>query len=101
MHRRTLLTGLAAGAVVAPPVLAADPEPDRLGFRPDPVFLEKAVALLKAHQAIDTHAHPGATMRRGLAPNAAAAEAGAYEARAVADMREGLLAASSFAAVAD
>jgi membrane dipeptidase len=101
MHRRTLLTGLAAGAVFAPPVFAADPAPDRLGFRPDPVFGEKAVALLKTHRAIDTHAHPGETMRRGLAPSAAAAEAGAYEARTVADMREGLLAASSFAAVAD
>jgi membrane dipeptidase len=38
---------------------------------------------------------------RSLAPDAAAAEAGAFEARTVADMREGLLAAASFAAVAD
>ena len=75
MHRRALLTTLAAGAAFAPRVFAADPSPDKLGFRPDPVFLEKARALLKTHAAIDTHAHPGATMDRSLAPNAAAAEA--------------------------
>ena len=54
MHRRALLTTLAAGAAFAPRVFAADPSPDLLGFRPDPVFLEKAIALLKTHAAIDT-----------------------------------------------
>ncbi len=83
IHRRALITGL-AGAGLASPILAAEPDP--LGFRPDPAFLEKAMALLKTHAAIDTHAHPGL---------------GGSEAKTVADMREGLLAASSFAAVAD
>jgi membrane dipeptidase len=101
MRRRALLTGLAAGAAFAPRALAADPAPDPLGFTPDPVFLEKATALLKTHAAIDTHAHPGRTYSRSLAPDAAAADAGAFEARAVAEMRAGLLAAASFAAVAD
>lgn len=101
MHRRALLTNLAASAAFAPQVFAAEPVTDKLGFRPDPIFLEKATVLLKTHAAIDTHAHPGATMDRILAPNAAAAEAGAFEARTVGDMREGLMAAGSFAAVAD
>jgi membrane dipeptidase len=101
MHRRALLSGLAAGAALAPRAFAADPALDPLGFRPDPVFVAKATALLKAHAAIDTHAHPGQTFSRAMAPNAAAAEAGAFEARSVAEMREGLLAAASFAAVAD
>jgi len=99
MHRRALLCGLAAAVAAGP--LVADPAPDALGFRPDPEFLAKATALLKTHAAIDTHAHPGQTFSRALAPNAAAAEAGAFEARSVAEMREGLLAAASFAAVAD
>ncbi len=101
MHRRALLTGLAAGAVLAPSAFAAEAAKDVLGFRPDPIFLDKAVALLKSHAAIDTHAHPGMTAHRALAPSPAAAEAGAFEAKSVADMRAGLLAASSFAAVAD
>jgi membrane dipeptidase len=105
MHRRALLTGLAAGALAAQTLsveaLAAEAAPDKLGFKPDPAFLEKAVALLKTHAAVDTHAHPGETMRRGLAPTPAAAEAVAHEAQAVAEMREGLQAAASFAAVAD
>ena len=102
MHRRALLTGLAALApgVFAAETLAAE-APDRLGFKPDPEFLDKAMALLRTHAAIDTPAHPGETMRRGLAPTPAAAEAVAHEARAVAEMREGLQAAASFAAVAD
>ena len=101
MHRRALLTGLAASVAFSPQVFAADLAPDALGFRPDPLFVQKALALLKAHAAIDTHAHPGETAHRSLAPNPAAAEAGAYEAQTVAEMREGLLAAGSFAAVAD
>ena len=101
LNRRALLTALAAGVAFSRASLAADPAPDALGFRPDPAFLDTAVALLKAHAAIDTHAHPGMTAGRALAPDAAAAEAGAFEARTVADMRQGLLAASSFAAVAD
>jgi hypothetical protein len=59
MHRRALIAALAAGAAFPP--LARAAEPDTLGFRPDPVFLAKAQALLRAHGAIDTHAHPGRT----------------------------------------
>jgi len=98
MHRRALLTGLAA---LPAGTLSAEPARDTLGFRPDPAFLDRAVVLLKAHAAIDTHAHPGQTALRSLAPNPAAADAAAFESRTVAEMREGLLAAASFAAVAD
>ena len=97
MHRRALLAGLIAAAGPARAATA----PDALGFRPDPESLARATALLRAHSAIDTHAHPGRTFARSLAADPAAGDAAAFEARAVADMREGLLAAASFAAVCD
>ena len=101
MHRRRLLTVVAAGAALPAELLAAETASDKLGFRPDPVFVEKAVALLKAHPAIDTHAHPGRSAGRALTSDPAAADAAAFEAQTVSDMRDGLLAAGSFAVVAD
>jgi membrane dipeptidase len=100
MRRRTMVAGLGA-AVFSSRVYADQPAAEAMGFKPDPAFLEKAVALLKHHAAIDSHAHPGRTFARSIAPNAPAAEASAFEATAVGDMRAGLVAAASFAAVAD
>ncbi len=100
MHRRTLLGGLIL-APFASATLAQTPQPDPIGFVPDPELVARATALLERHPAIDTHAHPGRTYARSLITDPAGAEAAAFEGRVVADMRAGRLAAASFAAVAD
>ena len=100
MHRRTLLGGLIL-APVASAAFGQTPAPDPIGFQPDPEQLARAMTLLEHHGAVDTHAHPGRTYARSLAADPSGAEATAFEARVVADMRAGRLAASSFAAVAD
>jgi membrane dipeptidase len=100
MMRRTVLNGIGLAALST--TAYADPALiDTLGFKPNVAFVEKAVALLREHAAIDTHAHPGRTFSRSIAPDAAQGEATALEAVSVGDMRAGLVAAASFAAVAD
>ena len=100
MRRRTLLGGLIL-APAASAALAQTPQPDVLGFVPDPEMVARATALLERHPAIDTHAHPGRSYARSLAADSASGDAVAFEARVVADMRAGRLAAASVAAVAD
>ena len=71
----------------------------------DDDFLQRAKALIAARPSLDLHAHPGRTFIRGssnLAPALKAYTAtGAFEERAIADMRKGGLDAAVFCAVSD
>lgn len=107
MNRRSLL----AASLILPfcgvsSLAGADvPEADRLGFSPDPVFVERAKALLKRAPAADLHAHPGRTFARRAETSAEGGVSdhadGAFEDQAAADMKEGFVSVASFAAVAD
>ncbi|PQA89532.1 dipeptidase [Hyphococcus luteus] len=71
----------------------------------DTALIKKAEALITARPSLDLHAHPGRTFVRGsshLAPALKAyALAGAFEDRAIADMRKGGVSAAVFCAVSD
>ena len=108
MTRRVLRgAGAAAIAGVAYGVhtLRRRPGPAPLGFELTDEERARGVAFLKTNPALDAHAHPGQTFVRGasgLPPLLQVYSAkGSFERRTVADMVEGGLAASSFAAVAD
>ena len=110
MNRRTrrwLLVGGAAGgvalAVGGARLLREEHAP--LGFTPDPEALARANALLDRVVAVDIHAHPGRTFFRGAEDLSLSVRIfslrGTRETEAIEDMRQGKLAAASFAAVAD
>tara|TARA_R110001606_G_scaffold207260_4_gene354962 strand:+ start:617 stop:1768 length:1152 start_codon:yes stop_codon:yes gene_type:complete len=94
-----------AGAAYGVHTLRKRPGPAPLGFKLTQEERARGVAFLKAHPAIDAHAHPGQTFVRGasgLPPLLQVYSAkGGFERRTVGDMVDGGLAASSFAAVAD
>ena len=105
--RRNVLLG-GAGIVVAGGAaawLALRPKPVPIGFELSDEELAHANALLKAHPAIDTHAHPGRTFTRGAKGLTGQmklyAALGTFEKKAVAHMREGNMAAAAFATVSD
>ena len=107
MNRRSLLSASLILPFCSVSYLAsADvPEADRLGFSPDPAFLERAKALLKRTPAADLHAHPGRTYARRALTSAEGGVSdhadGAFEDQAAGDMKAGLVSVASFAAVAD
>ena len=108
MTRRVLLGGgvlAVAGIAYGVHSLRKRPTAAPLGFELNPDEHARGIALIKAHPAIDAHAHPGQTFIRGakgLPPLLKAYSAkGTFERRTIGDMVEGGLAASSFAAVAD
>jgi membrane dipeptidase len=76
-----------------------------LGFTLSDAELAEARAFLAVYPAFDSHAHPGRTFVRGatgLAPKLKLYKAlGTFEKKTVADMREGGMAAASFALVSD
>ncbi|MFZ5669245.1 MAG: dipeptidase [Pseudomonadota bacterium] len=109
MKRRVFLIGgvaataAAGAAVVGPRLLGSGSAPQ--GFEPDAGSVERARALLRRAPAIDLHAHPGRTFVRGATglslPLMAYAARGTFEARALEDMRAGLVAGGGFSLVAD
>ena len=108
LTRRVLIgagAAAVAGAAYGAHKLRKRPAPAPLGFELTDEERARGVAFLTANPAIDAHAHPGQTFVRGasgLPPLLQVYSAkGSFERRTVADMAEGGLAASSFAAVAD
>lgn len=103
MNRRgLLLSGLCLAGLAASGCVGAETRPeDAL----DADYLQQARRLLSNHPAIDIHAHPGRTFGRDATDLPPAlrimSSAGPSEDRAIADMREGLVCAASFAVVAD
>tara|TARA_R110000787_G_scaffold8444_13_gene28315 strand:- start:1547 stop:2707 length:1161 start_codon:yes stop_codon:yes gene_type:complete len=106
--RRAVLgagAALVAGTAYGVHSLRKRPRAAPLGFDLSAEERARGTAFLKAHPAVDAHAHPGQTFVRGasgLPPLLQVYSAkGTFEGRTVSDMVEGGLAAASFAAVAD
>jgi membrane dipeptidase len=107
-RRRALLAGggvIAGAAAFGVYELRKRPASAPLGFELTEDERARAVGFLKVHPAVDAHAHPGRTFIRGATGLSLALRyfqaQGAFEARVVSDMKQGGLAGSCFAAVAD
>ena len=107
MYRRSFLAASLALPLsgVSFAASAELPNPDPLGFTPDPDFVERATALLRRTPAADLHAHPGRTFARRAetSPDGGASDHadGAFEDQAAADLKAGLVSVASFASVSD
>ena len=109
--RRKLILGFAAGAGVIgaggyftlKPLISPDPAP--IGFTLASGTIEKAVALLKKHPAVDVHAHPGRTFVHGASDLTLKLRLytmlGSFEQRTIDDMKVGYVSTAGFSGVAD
>lgn len=109
--RRAVVGGVASGAAAGVGVVAwwaarqlGTPRA-AVGFELSEDELDRAVAFLDAHPAIDTHAHPGRSFVRGAEHLTwklrLYASRGSFENRAIADLQRGHVAAACFSAVSD
>ena len=107
ISRRKVLLGLGATAIAAGGAgyFALRSKPAEIGFTLGDAELAAAIALLKRHPAIDTHAHPGRTFVRGAMDLTWKLQLyqllGSFEARVAEDMIAGSMGAACFSGVAD
>ncbi len=111
MARRAMVAGVGTGVALAAGALGwagrqvVGSPGAAVGFALSEDEVERAVAFLRAHPAVDAHAHPGRTFVRGAAgltwKMRLYAARGTFEDRAVSDMRRGHLAAAVFCGVSD
>ncbi len=109
MNRRKLIIGasslsvLGIGGFIA---WRAKANKDKIGFEPNPEFIDKAKKLINQNPLIDTHAHPGRFYIKD-SPNTSlpfwirTLMGHTFEDKAIADMHETQMSAVAFAGVAD
>lgn len=104
-RRGVILGGAALVAAAGAGWLKFHKKPVPIGFEVSEEELMAARAFLKAHPAIDSHAHPGRTFVRGATGLKGKLKLykamGTFEDKSVAAMRAGGAGAASFAAVSD